>query len=202
MLDRHRASGETENVRGPGSFLIAVIVLLLAMTGAGRGLMIWKPYAEHVAESDAIVVGTVLRTEAPDLYSPARVSRMALSAVLSGDVAADTIRVYWNKSTSLTHDGGGVWMEGTGPDLDDAIGEPTLWLLHCCHDSLLVADFESRPLGPEHSADIYASLHELSSYEGWASGSAKVTAVTIYLEGYLAGLAAGWQKSADEWRSN
>ena len=186
------------------SLLVAVAVLATC-TEASDASRISLGYAEELAESDIIVVGTVVDTEDFEPHSSDRVSRVELSAVLYGAVGSvDTIRVHWRSFTRIIQRGPyeQLWVEDTWPGTQEAAGTPVLWVLGCCRDSLPFVRYESQVLLPKHSSKLHRLVDELRRNGGAESESPQVRAVHAFLEGYLAGLSAGWRKVADEWRAN
>jgi hypothetical protein len=186
------------------SLLVAVAVFGIC-TEESDASRLSRGYAEELAESDIIVVGTVVDTEDFDPQSSDRVSRVELSAVLYGAVGSvDTIRVHWRSSSHSIAMGPyeQLWVEGSPLRIREAADTPILWVLGCCRDSLPFVRYESQVLLPKHSPKLHRLVGELSRNGGAESGSPQVRAVHAFLEGYLAGLSAGWRKVADEWRAN
>jgi len=170
-----------------------------------HALKIARAYAVELAESDAIVVGSVVATEEFDPYSFDRVSRIALSSVLYGDVGfADTIRVRWASSTKRVAGNPESWLSlsVTRADLEASTGTPFVWLLGCCRDSLFFAKEGSQALIPDAATKLHRLVENLRANGGATSDCAQIRAVHGYLEGYLAGLSAGSRHVGEEWRAN
>jgi hypothetical protein len=186
--------------------LVFVLLLVLGvLSEEGHALQIARAYAVELAESDVVVVGTVLGTEEFDPYSFDRVSHISLSSVLYGDVGgADTIRVHWATSRKLVAGNPESWLSLgiTRPDLEASTGIPYLWLLGCCRDSLLCAKDGSQALVPSAEAKLRRLVDNLRDNGGAASGYAQVRVAHAYLEGYVAGLSAESRDVGEEWRSN
>jgi hypothetical protein len=181
------------------------VLLLLSLCGASQATSRSRPYAERVARSAAIVVGTVVDTEDFDPADSRRVSIVLVSSVIYGDVpvaAGKWLCVVWQSSWTRSRDGITTDRSDPGPDLARTTGQPMIWLLDYHDDGSAYPLCGGKCIGRDHREDLERALEGLTQYHGSGSGLANVRALALYLDGYLRGLADGPEGVEAEGRSN
>jgi hypothetical protein len=181
------------------------LLLLLSLCLGSEATRRSRPYAEYVAKSDAIVIGTVVDTEDFDPAERRRVSIMLVSSVVYGDVHAAAGRwlcVAWCSPWVENADGSVTFDSDQGPDLAKTTGQPMIWLLEHHDDSPAYPVCAGKHIGSDYLEDLERTLEGLAEYRGSGSELAKVRALALHLDVYLRGLADCHEGVETEGRSN
>ncbi len=193
-----------------GAAVLGVAVALVLCPGQARSVAYWW---DPIAESDLIVVGVVGAPEAYDAALRDRVSVLAVSHVLHGDVGEqDTLRVHWSASFVVVRPGYAVGTVGWGPELaGEIVDTPALWMLRRSSDESLRMTRAPIMLGRGARAELeavvsrsgsLATLRRSESTEVESGTAEKIRALNLYIAGYMDGLLHDDDANGETRRSN